>query len=98
MGGCGRRPYDRSGHLPAGGSWMRWVLRLIATGDDVCCQSTDLAEICRPDGPHDIANLGLSLLEAKQLLGSLQRAIVLDKPPATGCSGRIADPAASDAT
>jgi hypothetical protein len=45
---------------------MQWVLRLIATGDDAYCRSTDLAEICRPDGLRDIANLGLTLLEAKQ--------------------------------
>ena len=84
MGGCGRRRYDRSGHLPAGGSWMRWVLRLIATGDDACCRSTDLAEICRPDGLHDIADLGLTLLEAKQLLGSVQRAIVAGQADSHG--------------
>src|SRR6478609_3598362 len=82
MGGCGHRPYDRSGHLPAGGSWMRWVLRLIATGDDACCRSTDLAEICRAGGLHDIANL--SLLEAKQLLGSVQRAIVAGQAASQG--------------
>jgi len=55
---------------------MRWVLRLIATGDDARCLSTDLVEICRPGGLGDIANLGLTLLEAKQLLASVQRAIV----------------------
>ena len=55
---------------------MRWVLRLIATGDDARCLSTDLVEICRPGGLGDIANLGLTLPEAKQLLVSVQRAIV----------------------
>ena len=55
---------------------MRWVLRLIATGDDARCLSTDLAEICRPDGLGDIASLGLTLPEAKQLLASVQRAVV----------------------
>jgi len=55
---------------------MRWVLRLIATGDDARCLSTDLVEICRPGGLGDIANLGLNLPEAKQLLVSVQRAIV----------------------
>jgi hypothetical protein len=49
---------------------MRWVLRLIATGDDARCLSTDLAEICRPEGLGDIASLGLTLPEAKQLLAS----------------------------
>src|SRR6516162_10431695 len=55
---------------------MRWVLRLIATGDDARCLSTDLIEICRPGGLGDIATLGLTLPEAKQLLVSVQRAIV----------------------
>jgi hypothetical protein len=75
---------------------MRWVLRLIASGDDARCRSTDLAEICRPDGLHDIADLGLTLLEAKQLLGSVQRALVAGqadshgmlRPDCRSCGGR----------
>ena len=55
---------------------MRWVLRLIATGDDDRCLSTDLVEICRPDCLGDIANLGLTLSEAKQVLASVQQAVV----------------------
>ena len=51
---------------------MRWVLRLMMTGDDARCLSTDLVEICRPDGLGDIAKLGLTLREAKQLLASVQ--------------------------
>jgi hypothetical protein len=47
---------------------MRWVFRLIATNDDNRCLSTDLVDICRPEGLGDIANLGLTLLEAKQVL------------------------------
>jgi hypothetical protein len=49
---------------------MRWVLRLIATEGDARCLSTDLIEICRPEGLGDIADLGLTLPEAKQLLAS----------------------------
>jgi hypothetical protein len=75
---------------------MRWVLRLIATGDDARCRSTDLAEVCRPDGLQEIADLGLTLLEAKQLLGSVQRAIVAGqtdshgmlRPDCQSCGGR----------
>ena len=55
---------------------MRWVLRLIATGEDTRGLSADLVEICRPEGLRDIADLGLTLPEAKQLLSSVQRAIV----------------------
>jgi hypothetical protein len=43
--------------------------------DDARCLSTDLAEICRPEGLGDIASLGLTLPEAKQLLASVQRAV-----------------------
>jgi hypothetical protein len=75
---------------------MRWVLRLIATGDDARRLSTDLVEICRPDGLGDIANLGLTLPEAKQLLASVQRAVAsgqvdshaLQRPCCRSCSGR----------
>jgi hypothetical protein len=55
---------------------MRWVLRLIATGDDARCLSTDLVEICRPEGLGNIANQGLTLPQAKQLLATVQRAVV----------------------
>jgi hypothetical protein len=55
---------------------MRWVLRLIATDDDARCLSTDLVEIRRPEGLGEIANLGLTLPEAKQLLARVQRAVV----------------------
>ena len=55
---------------------MRWVLRLIATGEDTRGLSTDLVEICRPEGLRDITDLGLTLPEAKQLLASVQQAIV----------------------
>ena len=75
---------------------MRWVLRLIATGDDARCLSTDLLEICRPEGLGDVANLGLTLPEAKQLLASVQRAVVTSqvdshgqlRPCCRSCSGR----------
>jgi hypothetical protein len=75
---------------------MRWVLRLITTGDDAHCLSTDLIEICRPGGLGDIANLGLTLPEAKQLLASVQRVIVsgqadshgLQRPCCPACSGK----------
>ena len=77
---------------------MRWVLRLIATGDDARCLSTDLVEICRPEGLGDIANLGLTLPEAKQLLASVQRAIVAGRSTAMGSCGRVAGPAAENAT
>ena len=89
---------------------MRWVLRLIATEGDARCLSTDLIEICRSEGVGDIANLGLTLPEAKQLLASVQRAVVaaqadshrLQRPGCSACSGKmpsegLAEPSHSDA-
>ena len=89
---------------------MRWVLRLIATEGDARCLSTDLIEICRPEGLGDIADLGLTLPEAKQLLASVQRAVVaaqadshrLQRPGCSACSGKmpsegLAEPSHSDA-
>ena len=75
---------------------MRWVLRLIATEGDARCLSTDLIEICRPEGLGDIADLGLTLPEAKQLLASVQRAVIaaqadshrLQRPCCSACSGK----------
>ena len=75
---------------------MRWVLRLIATEGDARCLSTDLIEICRPEGLGDIADLGLTLPEAKQLLASVQRAVIaaqadshrLQRPCCSAFSGK----------
>jgi hypothetical protein len=75
---------------------MRWVLRLIATGEDDRCPSADLMEICRPEGLVDIANLGLTLPEAKQVLASVQRAVVSgqvgshgpQRPCCRSCAGK----------
>jgi hypothetical protein len=52
------------------------MLRLVKTGAEGDGQSTDVMEINKPDDLGDIANLGLSLAEAKRLLASLQQEIV----------------------
>jgi len=70
---------------------MRWVLRLVETDSDAGSRSADLMEICRPEGLREIADLGLSLPEAKQLLTSLQRAVVASQADQHGrrsCGGR----------
>ena len=54
---------------------MRWVLRLIATSDAIRSESDDLMEIYRPAGIGTIADLGLTLAEAKQLLTCVQQAV-----------------------
>ena len=70
---------------------MRWVLRLVEAGNDARSRSADLMEICRPEGLREIADVGLSLPEAKQLLTSPQRAVVASQADQHGrrsCGGR----------
>src|SRR4029450_2627613 len=55
---------------------MRWVLQLVETGPDSRTRSVDVLEISRPSDLGDIANLGLTLPEAKQLLARVQQAVV----------------------
>ena len=55
---------------------MGWVLRLNETGTDGAAQGVDVMEINRPCDLGDIANLGLTLAEAKQLLARVQQAVV----------------------
>ena len=55
---------------------MSWILRLVKTGAEGEGQVTDVLEIERPDDPCDIATLGLTLSEAKQVLEVLQQEIV----------------------
>ena len=52
---------------------VEWILKLAAAGDEGPC--VDIMEISKPDDLGDIANLGLTLTEAKQLLARLQREI-----------------------
>jgi hypothetical protein len=68
---------------------------LVKTGVDREAQGTDLMEIRRPDGLGDIANLGLTLSEAKLVLPNVQREIataqardhVVRQPDCPGCDG-----------
>jgi hypothetical protein len=46
---------------------VKWMLKLVAAGD--------VMEISKPDGLGDIANLRLTLAEAKQLLAQVQREV-----------------------
>ena len=49
---------------------VEWILKLAAAGDEGAC--VDIMEISKPDDLGDIANLGLTLMEAKQLLARVQ--------------------------
>src|SRR3954466_4864014 len=62
--------------LPAGGSWMGWVLQLVETGTATRAPSVAVMEITRPNDLGDMASLGLTLPEAKQLLARVQQAVV----------------------
>src|SRR5882757_6659560 len=64
------------GILPAGDSWMEWTLRLVGTGADGQSRSFDVMPISRPEGLGEIANLGLTLTEAKLLLAQVQQQLV----------------------
>jgi hypothetical protein len=55
---------------------MEWTLRLVGTGIDGQSRSCDVMSITRPDELGDIANLGLTLAESKQLLANVQRVVV----------------------
>ena len=65
--------------LPAGDSRMEWTLRLVGMGIDGQSRSFDVMAISRPDGLGDIANLGLTLAEAKLLLAQVQQQVVAEQ-------------------
>jgi hypothetical protein len=77
--------------LPAGDSRMEWTLRLVGAGMDGQPRSCDVMVISRPDGLGEIADLGITLAEAKQLLVQVQRQVVADQPPPMRRFGRTAD-------
>jgi hypothetical protein len=55
---------------------MAWVLRLVETGIDGPTRVIDVMNIRPPGDFGDIAQLGLTLSEAKQILARLQQAVV----------------------
>ncbi len=55
---------------------MAWVLRLVEIGVEGEGPCTDILEINRPNDFRDIADLGLTLAEAKRLLAGVQQEIV----------------------
>jgi hypothetical protein len=75
---------------------MEWTVRLVGTGIDGQCRNFDVMAIRRPDGLGDIANLGLTLAEAKRLLVSVQQEVVaaqahdhaMFRPDCQSCGGR----------
>ena len=55
---------------------MGWVLRLVETGVDGSGRSVDVMMIDRPGDLGDIADLGLTLAQGKQLVALVQQEIV----------------------
>jgi hypothetical protein len=58
---------------------MEWTLRLVRTGIGGQSRSFDVMAISRPDGLGDIANLGMTLSEAKHLLVQVQQQVVAEQ-------------------
>ena len=75
---------------------MEWTLCLVGTEIDGQSRSCEVMAISRPDGLGDIAALGLTLAEAKQLLVQVQQEVVaaqarqhtLFRPDCQSCSGK----------
>src|SRR5690242_15447658 len=55
---------------------MGWVLRLVESGADGSSDSVDVLEIERPGDLGDLADLGLTHAEGKELLARVQQAVV----------------------
>jgi hypothetical protein len=59
-----------------GGGRVAWILRVVKTGAEGEERCTDVMEIIRPADLGDIADLGLTLADAKLWLAGLQQVIV----------------------
>jgi len=75
---------------------VAWMLRLVEIGAEGEGPCADIMEIRRPDDLVDIANVGLTLAEAKRLLAGVQREIVAAQAgthavrrPSCACCGDV---------
>ena len=55
---------------------MAWIVKLVSVGPEGEEHSTDVMWIARPDDLVNLAALGLTLAEGKQILAGVQREIV----------------------
>src|SRR4051812_23876941 len=74
--GCGAGQGIPVGCFVGWGSGMVWVLRLVESGVEGSSGSVDVLEIERSGDLGDLANLGLSHAEGKQLVARVQQAVV----------------------
>jgi hypothetical protein len=68
---------------------VAWIVRVVKTGAEGDGRCVDVMEIDRPDNLRDIADLGLTLAEAKRLLAFNRRSSPL-KPGTMPLGGRRA--------
>jgi hypothetical protein len=73
VGVCGTEGYFSSLLFVTGGVRVAWIVRLVKTGAEGEGHCTDVMEIIRPADLGDIADLGLTLADAKRLLAGLQQ-------------------------
>jgi hypothetical protein len=74
---------------------VAWILKLVSVGAEGEEHGTDVLRIARPDDLADLASLGLTLAEGRQLLAGVQREIVAAqarlhaarRPACRGCGG-----------
>ena len=71
-----RRTSGMTGRMVAGLGGMAWSLRLVETGIDRLARVVNGMDIRPLGGLGDIANLGLTLPEAKHILARPQQAVV----------------------
>jgi hypothetical protein len=72
---------------------VAWIVKLVSIGAEGEEHSTDVMRIAKPDDLTDLASLGLTLAEGKQLLAGVQREIVaaqarihaVRRPTCRGC-------------
>jgi hypothetical protein len=58
---------------------MKWALCLVGAGIDGQCRSVEVMTISRPDGLGKLADLGLTLAEAKRLMAQVQQQLVAEQ-------------------
>ena len=63
-------------HSLTEGGYVAWVLRLVEIGTAGEGRCADIIRISRPDTLADLASLGLTLDESRQLLAGVQREVV----------------------
>src|SRR4051794_31885240 len=92
IGGATAVGYVRVRSLTEGGC-VAWVLRLVEIGAEGEERCAEVMEISRPDSLDDIADLGLTLADARLVLAGVQREIVaaqarvhaVHRPACRGC-------------